>query len=94
MPENTSCDTSAVKSFEDEVGSENSSSWMNNLNYKEIESMLVDKNAFSFVSKNESKLVLMENIPLKVSYYRLLDFLESLKKKPSIQYWNFCFYEG
>lgn len=62
------------------------------MNYKEIESMLIDKNVFKFVSKHESKMVLLEDIPKGVSYYTFLDFIDSLKKKPLISLWHFCFY--
>lgn len=54
--------------------------------------MLIDKNVFKFVSKHESKMVLLEDIPKGVSYYSFLDFIDSLKKKPLISLWHFCFY--
>lgn len=56
--------------------------------------MLIDKNALKFVSKNESTMVLMENIPAKMSYYGFLDFIDNLKKRPNISLLHFCFFNG
>lgn len=94
LPHNTSCDTSAAKSFSEDQLSDSPSQWANNLNYKEIESMLIDKKVFKFVEKNETKMVLLQDVPERVSYYGFLDFISSLKKKPNISRCHFCFFEG
>ena len=49
----TSCDTSVMKSFDEEYedDQQNIAKWAFNLNYKEIESMLIDSDSIELVHK-------------------------------------------
>ena len=74
-----------MKSFEEEDNNINTpDKWAFNLNYKEIESMLIDSSSLERDNDPQGKTVILIGLPLTVSYYDFLDFLDSLMKKPQI----------